>query len=437
MAAACLADHPFHAEQPRLRLALGRLHMAQGFGGKAAKALEEGLQLLSQKGAGAGHRDQVALLLELGRIQGQRAQFQHALATLNAAKRFLEHEGDRPRLAGVLSALGQVHQGLGQMAAAYQYLNEALGLARTLDDQELKAGGHLAMGILRSCQQLLGPALSHIDSALRRYQAMGDRPMAARALAWKARTIAALGDGVQAEFLLLRASEFPQELTTPLEAGDLVFLGGEIAAFRESWRDAKRLYLEAANRFFEAGCVWRERLARLRCIQAETCEAGTRGPESAWVHLERLKGPVEGTGSRWLELEWHKAHALLLSRSGPEETVVSEALLAWGEVLALARELDFPALVLEAEASSSALLLARGEKLGARSRVQDALPSFQDLWSKLPDTFEQHFLGRPDLLAFRRAVEDTGLRFILPVKVDPLADWSPTQANLQTSPSSR
>jgi len=59
-----------------------------------------GLQLLSQKGAGPGHRDEVALLLELGRVQGERGQFQHAEATLGGAKRFLEHEGDRHRLVG-------------------------------------------------------------------------------------------------------------------------------------------------------------------------------------------------------------------------------------------------------------------------------------------------------------------------------------------------
>jgi tetratricopeptide (TPR) repeat protein len=433
-AAACLADHPFHAEQPRLRLALGRLHQAQGFGAKAARALEEGLQLLLQKGAGAGHQDHVALLVEMGKLQGQRAQFQHAVATLQSAKRFLEHEGDRRRLVGVLGSLGQVHQGLGQMTSAYQYLYEALGLARALDDEELKASCHLDLGVLRSCQQLLGPALAHADSALRRYQAMGDRSLATRALVWKARTLGALGDGVQAEFLLLKASELTPELVTPLEQADMAFLGAEIAGFRNAWRDARRAYLEAANRFGEGGYVWRERLARLRCIQAETLEAGARAPEAAWVHLERIKGPVEGTGSRWLDMEWHKAHALLLSRSGTDEPVIAEALMAWGEVVALAREMKFPAQVLEAETCCSALLLAQGERLGARSRIQDALPSFQELWSGLPDHFENYFLGRGDIHGFRGAVEATGLRFILPAKVDPLADWSPTQANLPPVP---
>jgi tetratricopeptide (TPR) repeat protein len=433
-AAACLADHPFHAEQPRLRLALGRLHQAQGAGAKAARALEEGLQLLVQKGAGAGHQDHVALLVEMGKLQGQRAQFQHSVATLQSAKRFLEHEGDRRRLVGVLDGLGQVHQGLGQMTSAYQYLYEALGLARAVDDLELKAACHLDLGVLRSCQQLLGPALAHTDSALRRYQAMGDRSLANRALVWKARTLAALGDGVQAEFLLLKASEVAPDLVTPQEHGDMAFLGGEIAAFRDAWRDARRSYLEAANRFGEGGYVWRERLARLRCIQAETLEAGAHAPEAAWVHLERIKGAVEGTGSRWLDMEWHKAHALLLSRSGPEEAVIAEALTAWGEVVALAREMKVPGQVLEAETCCSTLLLARGERLGARSRIQDALPAFQELWSGLPDHFENYFLGRGDIHRFKEAVEATGLRFILPAKVDPLADWSPTQANLPLVP---
>ena len=437
LAAACLADHPFHAEQPRLRLALGRLHMAQGAGTKAVRALEEGLSLLAQKGAGAGHQDQVDLLLELGRVQGHRAQFQHATASLGAGKRFLEHEGDRRRLAGVAEALGQAHVGLGQMEAAWQYFNEGLGLARALDDAGLKAACHLDLGMLRSCQQLLGPALAHIDSALRRYQAMGDRPLAARALAWKARTLAAMGDFIQADYLLVKASEGPREAATALEQAEATFLGGEVAAFKQVWREARRMFVEAANRFGEAGFVWRESLARLRCIQAETLEAGALAPESAWVHLERLKGPVEGSGSRWLELEWHRAHALLLSRSGSSEAVVSEALLAWGEVVALARELKFHAQVLEAETRGSGLLLDRGERLGARSRIQDALPSLQELWSRLPSHFEESFLARPDIHGFRQAVEATGMRLALPPKSDPLADWSPTQANLPPVPSPR
>jgi len=437
LAAACLADHPFHAEQPRLRLAMGRLHLAQGAGAKAVKALEEGLQLLDQKGQATGHRDQVALLLELGRVQGHRGQFLHAAATLQAARRFLEHEGDRRRLVAVLDAQSQIHLGLGQVDAAWGCLNEALTLARSLDDLELKAGCHLDLGILRSCQQQLGPALAHLDSALRRYQAMADRPMAARAMAWKARTLAALGDGVQAEFLLLKVSELPAELVTALETGERAFVGGEIAGFREGWRDARRLYLEAANRFGEAGYAWRERLARLHGIQAEAQEGGDQAPEGAWVHLERLKGPVEGTGSRWLEMEWRRAHALLLARSGPSEGVVSEALLAWGDVVALARELRFPAQVLEAETRSGELLLERGERLGARSRVQDALPAFQDLWSRLPDAFTDGFLGRHDIHAFRRAIESTGIRFELPERADPLADWSPTQTFIPLAANSR
>ncbi len=437
MAAACLADHPFHAEQPRLRLALGRLHQAQGAGGKALRALEEGLSLLAQKGAGDGHRDQVDLLLELGRVQGHRAQFQMAASSLGEGRRFLEHDGDRRRLAEAAEALGQAHLGLGQMEAAGQYFNEGLGLARALDDAGLKADCHLDLGILRSCQQQLAPALAHLDSALRRYQAMGERALAARALAWKARTLAAAGDFVQAEFLLVKASEGPREAVTSLELAEAAFLGGEIAAFMEAWREARRLFLEAANRFGEGGYAWRESLARLRCIQADTLEAGALAPESAWVHLERLKGPVEGTGSRWLELEWHRAHALLLNRSGSSEAVVSQALLAWGEVVGLARELRFHAQVLEAETRASELLLARGERLGARSRIQDALPSLQELRSRLPSHHEESFLARPDIHGFRMAVEAAGMRLPPPAKPDPLADWSPTQANLPPVPSPR
>lgn len=64
----------------------------------------------------------------------------------------------------------------------------------------------------------------------------------------------------------------------------------------------------------------------------------------------------------------------------------------------------FPAEVLEASALESALLLKRGESLGARSRLQDAFVSFQELWSRVPEAAELTFLGRPDIHQFREAI---------------------------------
>jgi tetratricopeptide (TPR) repeat protein len=435
LAAACLADHPFHPEQPRLRLGLGKLQMLNGNGAKGLETLAEGLELLGQKSSVEGHRDQAALLLELGRAQAQRAQFQRATQTLESARRILEHLGDRRRLVGVLDALGQVQLALGQTDLAHQVLKEALDLARLLDDVALTAACHLNLGIQASCQQFLGPALAHLESALRRFEQIGERAPAAQAQAWKARTLAAMGESGLAELVQLKASELPTELLTPMELGDRVFLDGEVAGFRAAWAEARRHFQAAGNRFEQAGLSWRERLARLRTIQAEA-QDGLAGPglTSAWIRLEGLKGTVEGSGSRWLEMEWHRAHALLLSISGADEAIAGQTLLAWGEVLAGAREMHFPALVLEASARSAQLLLDRGERLGARGRVQDAWPSFQLLWSKLPEAFEPSFLGRSDLHGFRQASEAAGMPFHLPERVDPLADWSPTLANLPLVP---
>ena len=120
--------------------------------------------------------------------------------------------------------------------------------------------------------------------------------------------------------------------------------------------------------------------------------------EPCWTLLELLKGPVEGSGSRWLELEWHKAHSLLLSNAEMNDVVATETLMAGGEVGASARELRFPAVVLEASAQGADLLLKRGEKLGARSKLQDAFQSFQELWTRVPESHETLFLGRADEL---------------------------------------
>ena len=431
-----LADHPFHPEQPRLSLAVGRLHLAQGQGSKGIRAFEEGLRLLAQKPA-VEHVDQVDLLLELGHAQGQRAFFQGALETLLNAKRLLEHSGDRRRLVGALSHLGMVYQGMGQTDAAGECLKEAFGLARLLDDVELLASCQLQMGIYRSCQQFTGAALAHLDSAYQGFATLGDQGMATQAQAWKARTLAVLGDPVLAELLLFQASAVPPETLTPMEKGDRVMLEGEIAACKEAWGDARRHFQAAANRFAESGLSWRERMARIKLIQAEA--RGPAGPEalkSAWIRLEGLKGPVEASGSRWLELEWHRAHALVLCQSGSDEGVIAGALQAWGEVLTGAREMKFPALALEASARCTQLLLDRGERLGARSRAQDAAAAFLEIWAKVPGSHEQSFLGRRDIQAFRATAEKAGMPFSLPERTEPLADWSPTQVNLPLVPSS-
>ncbi len=428
-AAACLADHPFHGEQVRLRLALGRLHAAQGAVPKAARALEEGLLLLARRETADGREDHVALLLELGRVQGQRCQFEQALETLQSARRFFEHAGDRRGLAAVLGALGQIHLGMGQTEAACRLLDEALAHAGAQEDPGLKAACRLDLGIARGFQQSLGPALAHLDSALRRFQGLQDPVGASRALLWKARTLAVLGDLVQADFLAARAAEVREDLLTPQERGDAAFIAGELDVLRGDWPAALRRFQEAANRYGEAGLVWRERLARLRYVQAEALEGG-EAAEAAWTHLERLKGPVEGSGSRWLEVEWRRAHALLLEGAGPAEAVLAEALSAWGDVRNLARELRFPHLAMEAGTREADLLLARGERLGARSTIQDAAATFQELWSRVPAHLEAAFAGRADVRAFRSAAEAAGVPFLLPAKSDPLADWSPTQANL-------
>jgi tetratricopeptide (TPR) repeat protein len=407
-ASALLADHPFHPEQPGLRLAQARLHFAQGNQGAGLGALGEGLELLTQKGTQQGHQDQVSLMLELGRAQGQAGQFQGALATLDSLRRLSEHGGDRRMLAEALDALGQVRMAMGRMDAAWECLREALDLARSLDDVDLLAGCNLHLGMFWSCRQILGPAWSCLESSLVRYERMGDRAGATQAQAWQARCLAALGDRGLSELLLMRVAGAGNEGLTPLELGERVFLDAEIAEFRQDWAEARRLHQAAANRFEHAGQAWRERLARLRSLQAEARQPLAAGLTPAWIRLERLKGPVEGADSLWLETEWHRAHALLLGASGPGPAP-AQTLLAWGQVVTGARELKFPALVLEACTRSAELLESLGERMGARSRIQDGLPSFQELGARLPESFVAAFQGRADIHAFRSAAEAAGL----------------------------
>lgn len=436
-AAERLSDHPLHPEQPRLRLALGSLHLLQGYMTKGIRALEEGLQLLNVGGGKIQPQDQAALLLALGRALAGQSQFRRAASLLQSAQRMLEPGQDHRGLVSVRLALAQVVFAQGQPEPCVQILQEALHAARLQSDVALQAQSHFALGTIRSLQQYLGPSLSHLDRALQHAQRLGDAALVFMTQIWRARTLAALGDPVAADHAQLAALAGRPAVLSPEEKGDQTLLQGEVARFRGAWRDAGRLYHEAAAQFESTGLLWRQRLAQLRFAQAEARaaqRARQEAPEQGWAILENLKGPVEGSDSRLLDLEWHRAHALLLSTAPPSEAVAQETLQAWSEVLAAARALNFPAQVMEASAEGAALLLQRGEKLGARARMQEAFPSLQQLWAHLPESHESSFLGREDLYQFQQTVAAVGLRFVRPERVDPLADYTPTQMNLPAPP---
>lgn len=434
-AAERLTGHPHHAEQARLRLALGRLHLLQGHLTKGIRALEEGLH--PQAGFKPQPQDQAALLLTLGQALGGQSQFLRAAGLLQSAQRMLEHSQSFRSLVPVQIALAEVRLTQGQPETCAILLREALQTARMQGDTLLQAKGHLALGTVRSLQQWLGPALSHLDRALSRTEQSGDAAQRSVIQIWRARTYAAMGDTVAADHAQFQALAAQPPVMSPEEQGDSLFLQGEVARFRSTWRDTIRLYRSAADVYESSGLLWRQRLALLLYSQAvarEARQSRREAPEQGWAILENLKGPVEGSGSRWLDLEWHRAHALLLSTVPATEAVVQETLEAWGQVQAAARDMLFPAQVMEASAESAQLLLARGEKLGARSRIQDAFPSFQQLWSRLPATHETSFLGREDMHHFRQTVEAVGLKFIQPERADPLVDWTPTQMDLPAFP---
>lgn len=429
-AAELLADHPFHPGQARLRLLQGRIALSRGAQSQGIRALEEGLQLIEMLGPRGDRNDQVALLLELGRALGRRSQFQRAVALLQSAQRLIEHSQDSRRHVSVLLALAEIQTAQGQPEPAYYLMRDALRSARTQGQPLLQAKAHLAIGMLRSQECLLSPALSHLDAAMERFGTYGNAEVLNRTRLWKARTLAALGDTVQCELLVLQACAAGTRGQSFLLRGDQAFLQAEVAGFQDAWRDAGRLYQTALEAYDQGGLIFRGYLAALRRIQAEAHEVllgGRRIPLAPlWERLEALKGPAEGSGSRWVELEWHRAHGLLLSTSEPSDPVVMEAIQTWGIVLGAAREMRFPTVVLEAASQCAVLLLERGERLGAGTRIQDAYPSYQEIWNHVPDTYETAFLGRAEMHRFRLAVEGCGLKFITPEKVDPLADWTPT-----------
>lgn len=428
-----------HPEHPRLRLALGKWYLLRGDTPKGIQLLEEGQRLLI--GGQSPARDQAAILLELGRALAHQGQFHKATHQLESAQRMLELEQDPRGQVPIQLALGQMTLAQGQPDRALALLTEALQTARYQGDLLMQAQAHLALGSVRSILDQMSPALAHLERATDRFHRLGLAAHAALARLWQARTLAGMGDLVASEHQELQAlsagaGEFQ---AGGLESGDKIWLQGEIAGLRGAWNDAARLHKAAVERFSRSGLLWRARLAELRSLQA-TARAARRAkkeaPELAWIRLEELKAPVEASSSPWLEFEWARGQALCLATLEPSEPVDLQSLQAWGEALSLARTLQFATAVLEAALESAELMARNGERMGAMSRLQDSFPSFQQVWLRLPEGHDQNFLGREDLHRYQAAVEGAGLRLPFPERADPLADWTPTQANLP-APGSR
>lgn len=422
-----------HPEHPRLRLALGKWYLLRGDTPKGIQLLEEGQRLLI--GGQSPARDQAAILLELGRALAHQGQFNRAAHQLESAQRMLELEQDPRGQVPIQMALGQMALAQGLPDRALTVLGEALQTARYQGDLLMQAQAHLALGSVRSILDQVSPALAHLERATDRFQRLGLGAHAALARLWRARTLAAMGDLVASEHQELQALSAPAtELQAGgLETGDKIWLQGEIAGFRGAWKDAERLHRAASDRFTKTGLPWRARLAELQALQAAARaakRAGKEASEEAWSRLEALKAPVEASSSPWLEFEWARTQALCLACLPPSEPVDLQALQAWGDALGLARRLQFPTAALEAALEGAEIMLRNGERMGAMARLQDSFASFQQVWLRLPEGHDDSFLGREDIHRYRTAVEAAGLKLPFPERGDPLADWTPTQANL-------
>lgn len=432
--ATLLHERPLHPEQPRLCGLLGRLHLADGYLTKALKAFEDGLQQLAhQEGPDTVH-DRVRLLLGAGEALGHRGLVQRALQTLEAARRLLQ-QVPCPRLqVGTAIALAEMRLHLGQSDPACRELREALDVAHREGDPALSARCHLAVGTLRSLQGSLEAAGNHLRKARDRFTGLGDTAGASQATLWLIRTQAALGDRIEAELHLVQFLGSAPPPTTHLETAERFLVQAEVTRLLEDPRGAARLYQRAAEAYEQGGFLWRERLSRLRRLQVQAALAGEVDRLEAWEGLERLKAPVEASGSRLLDMEWLRAHGLLLGALPMGETLVVSALEAWDGVLGLARSLDWQMVVLSACVESAAVLLHRGERLGARSRLQEAFTALHLLICRAPESATASLLTRQEPQRLRVVAAQAGLPFELPERAEPLADWTPTQILLEVAP---
>ena len=130
--------------------------------------------------------------------------------------------------------------GMGRAEEAEARLQEAAGLARSLDDPGLLAEFQLDLGACWSWRQRLGPAQAAWNVALAASASWATGPGRPRSRPGRPANLAALGDPGQGDLLLIQAAGAGG--ATPMELGERAFLEAESAGFLGAWSQARRQY---------------------------------------------------------------------------------------------------------------------------------------------------------------------------------------------------
>src|SRR5262249_6949284 len=111
----------------------------------------------AQKGESA---NRITALIHLARAQSEQGQYRQAAVSLSNAPQLARQRGDQRSLGAANAAVGTVYIVLGPPETAEQYLRNALGIARELQEPALVAAALNDLGNLLTTRQQYAAALS-------------------------------------------------------------------------------------------------------------------------------------------------------------------------------------------------------------------------------------------------------------------------------------
>lgn len=186
---------------------------------------------------------------------------QHALEGLRRSGH--DTRGLRQR-ARLLSRLGQVKGGIGRYDEAREAYEEALSLARRIDNARLEASLLNALGEVAGRSTHYQEALDYFKASLHIDRELGDRFTTGRKLANLGLAYAAIGLHRRAERYLRKALELHEAVGHPGEWGDVVVALGEVVASLGDLDAARALLEDAAEMARRRDDVRTELRARVR-----------------------------------------------------------------------------------------------------------------------------------------------------------------------------
>jgi tetratricopeptide (TPR) repeat protein len=244
------------------------------------------------------------------------------------AREALDHcasdsQGEHQRCR-LLSGIGKVQLGTGRYEEAAQSFEEALALARSLDDKRLQAEQLNNLGAAAGRSTRYQEAVDYFREALKLDRDLGDRFATGVKLANLGMTFAAIGLYRRAERYMRKALELHEATAQPDLLNRVVVHLGEVVASLGDAEAARVLLEQAARAAAERGDLRTELRARIRLAQI-MLDSDDGKPEEVAQIARHVVETARAEGLRTARCRALHVLALLAARTGDlEEAIVLE-----------------------------------------------------------------------------------------------------------------